>query len=402
MDTKIDVTEFTDVLQVTQREISKLQTTEPTGTVYQLLLREYRAETYIFQNRLLGMVSNKKNELIRRIKSAKCSKAFISIPGPASCGTTEYEQYIKLRINKLEETVKTLLTVFDTIVIVPAPLAVDCLGYNIEEFSYGGISHDGVFISDAYREIVLRFCLAHPYLVYYGAIIPLPLIGNSENRWCHSAFNLPPMPKPYSGNPYGKTKDAECENLVNLLLERIVAEKLGCVHINPHSFDRPYIGDLALPAEKELGRAIVELKVPYLQDIDLRTLLILRESLCDQRHQFANFVFDAIRSNPSKSIEVFEELEKRFLAIKAEYLKLQQETFGTTAQIIIGSVVFAMSVNGDFGTYGPTLQYVLGGSGALYKLVPLILKYRKYQLKVNDGSYFYLAKIKQYGQNESE
>jgi hypothetical protein len=286
-------------------------------------------------------------ETLNQLRRFKGSKALISIPSfsllPPSPETKA----------NFEARLKTLLCVFDTVIIVPSPCGVSCHRYFFNELSYGGADFANAYISPSFSQIAVQILTENNKLVETGALTAIPLLGESKHRWSHPELSIPSFSTPYT-NSRGKlsvdVSMAEQEDFLDLATERILAERLEAIHVNAFSFDRPYVGDLRLPAHADVGKAILEIGIPALLNVSLRDLADIRLDLAKERRAFSKHIFDALKSDPRNATMVSAELTTAAERLKEQYTKCLQSAKGLTSQILVKSTVFALSATGTLGS----------------------------------------------------
>ena len=187
----------------------------------------------------------------------------------------------------LEEVVKQALCLADLVILVPSPLWVSCdhpRSIRYSEFNLESVTLAGCFsVSMRVLNKVARLMVNESELFDDGSVTFLPVLGDTLHRWSNVDLSLPEFPKPYSEKRTEySTSDVHLEALYGLLSERVVAERLGAVHMNVASFETAILGDFVLARPDHSGRlkrSLVDIVLPDPGCLPFSSIRLIRDEV---------------------------------------------------------------------------------------------------------------------------
>lgn len=200
----------------------------------------------------------------------------------------------------LESVLKLSLCLASVTIVVPAPLWVSCGGQTrFCEFNYGSVGRNGWNSAAGVNKKISDLAVRVPQVFEDGVVTFLPVLGESLHRWFDPELDLPELPSPYSTDPrHYTTLDIQMEALYGLCSERLVAERMGAIHLNSASFLSPVLNDFWFQSQIQPDSwkcDPVEVNIPDFTLLSTSDVLQLRQEFAGDFSFFATALTDALQ-----------------------------------------------------------------------------------------------------------
>lgn len=289
----------------------------------------------------------------------------------------------------LESVLKLSLCLASLTIVVPAPLWVSCGGQTRYcEFNYGSIGTNGWNSAAGVHTKVADLAVRIPRVFEDSVVTFLPVLGESLHRWSDPELDLPELPTPYSTAPRDYTNlDIQLEALYGLCSERLMAERVGAIHLNSASFSSPVLNDFWIQSEIQPDnqkRGPVELSIPDFALLSISDVFQLRQEFAADFSQFATALRDTLQPSPDSTQTADQALEG--LRVSAANFIHQLGPVLASKRAVKNEFgqerVFALGNNGKL-THA--INFVTAGGG-LHDFIDLITG--NHRLKIRDSSLF--------------
>ena len=289
----------------------------------------------------------------------------------------------------LERVLKLSLCLASVTIVVPAPLWVSCGGdTRYCEFNYGSIGTNGWNSAAGVHRKISDLAARVPRLFEDGVVTFLPVLGESLHRWSHPALDLPELPTPYSTAARDYTNlDIQLEALYGLCSERLVAERLGALHLNSASFLSPVLNDFWIHSKIQPDngeRSLVEVSIPDFTLLSTFDVFELRQEFAADFSLFATALRDALQPRPDSPQTAAQALEG--LRFTTAHLSRQLESALANKRAVKNDLgqerIFALGNNGKL-THA--IDFLTAGGG-FPDFVNLITG--NHRLNIRDSSLF--------------
>lgn len=212
----------------------------------------------------------------------------------------------------LETVLKLSLCLASVTIVVPAPLWVSC-GEQTRycEFNYRSVGTNGWNSAPDVQKKISDLAVRIPRVFEGGVVTFLPVLGESLHRWSGPELDLPELPFPYSTHPSQYTTlDIQMEALYGLCSERLVAERMGAIHLNPSSFLSPVLNDFWIQSKTQPDNwKPVEFSIPDFTVLSTSDVLQLRQEFATDFSVFATALRDALRPRADSAVTAKQALE---------------------------------------------------------------------------------------------
>jgi hypothetical protein len=317
---------------------------------------------------LFDLSASEANDIFEEIRDYKGSKIVVSC-------TEE---------SNLEDVLKLSLCLANLTIIVPAPLWVRCSEQQTRycEFNYESIGVNGWNSAAGVQQKISDLAVYDPGLFKDGLVTFLPILGRSPHRWSDPELNLPELPASYSTYPTHDTTISTTEALYGLISERLVAEKMGAIHLNSASFLSPVLNDFLFRSKTEED-GLMEISVPDFGLLSISDVVRLRREFADDFSRFATSIRDALQVRPSPSKDSKQAHEA--LCVSSTSLK-----FRLTSETIVEKELDQIRISAVGRNAGVRRGIdCLAEAGALHDSINRIMW--KHQLKLRESSFFVSA-----------
>lgn len=294
----------------------------------------------------------------------------------------------------LAKVLKQALWFADRVIIVPAPLWVSCAypeTRTYAEFNFESIGlKSSCHFSAGLLQNLSRLIAKETQVFDHGVATFLPLLGESQHRWSHSALGLPQLPRLDSGlgHHYGPLS-VFVEALYGLCSERLAAERLGAMHLNAASFTKPVFGDLMIGKQQtgEWVHYLWEVSIPDLSMLSLSDVARIRRQLPEAASQFSSVARRLLSSGTADShatSAMVEDLQNSATTL-TQHVESALAPFGTSNHLQKTTVVFGSG--GQQGGISATVDFVQRG-GTLLDLSRLITESGDKRLEFSEDSFW--------------
>lgn len=289
----------------------------------------------------------------------------------------------------LERVLKLSLCLASLTIVVPAPLWVSCGGQTQYcEFNYRSVGTNGWNSAAGVQKKISDLAVRVPQVFDEGVVTFLPVLGESLHRWSDPELDLPELPFPYSTQPsHYTTLDIQMEALYGLCSERLVAERIGAIHLNSSSFVSPVLNDFWIQSKIQPDnrkRALVEFSIPDFTVLSTSDVLRLRQEFATDFSVFATALRDALRPRADSAVTAKQALEG---------LRISTVNLGRRLGSVLSSHVAAKNEPGQvrifaLGNKGRVIHAVnfLTAGGEFHDFINLITS--NHRLKIRDSSLF--------------
>ncbi len=294
----------------------------------------------------------------------------------------------------LETVLKLSLCFADLAIIGSAPLWVYCgstapVEFNSESVGSGRWWNAASGVLKNMSDLLVRERQA----LDEGAVTFLPVLGESPHRWSHPDLELPELPCPFSKHQETHTKlDIQMEALYGLCSERLAAEKLGAMHLNPSSFLNPVLGDFAVARVTQAGgwmRHLTEMSIPDVTRLSVSEILGLRRERPDLFLQFSRTILNVLQANGQGSQIAGSgggdlRLSAADFGRELDYLSAKKASAKTDH---LERSTFVLAKGGLRGGISPAVEFLIEG-GTFHDFVNLITNTGDLRLKIRKDSLF--------------
>jgi hypothetical protein len=292
----------------------------------------------------------------------------------------------------LESLLKLSLCLASVTIVVPAPLWVSCVGETRYcEFNYGSVGTNGWHSAAGVHQKISDIAIRVPQVFEDGVVTFLPVLGESLHRWSHPELDLPELPSPYSAHPkHYATADIHMEALYGLCSERLVAERMGAIHLNSVSFSDPVLNDFWIQSQTQADNqksGLVEVSIPDFTLLSVSDVVRLRQEFAEDFSLFATALRDALHPRLDSSHTAEQALEG---------LEVSTANLGSQLRSVLAGKMAARNEPGQkrilaVGKNGGVTHAIdfLTTGGELYGFINLIM--RDHRLKIRDSSLFAAA-----------
>jgi len=293
----------------------------------------------------------------------------------------------------LESVLKLSLCLASLTIIVPAPLWISCGGSETRycEFNYESVGTNGWNSAAGVHRKISDLAVRFPRVFEDGVVTFLPVLGESLHRWSDPELDLPELPSPYSTSPRGgTTQNIRREALYGLCSERLVAERLGAIHLNSASFVSPVLNDFWIQSKVQPDNCDpVEVSIPDFTLLSSFDVLQLRREFAADFSLFATALRDALqaRHDPTQTAaQALEELRVSIANLSRQLASVL--TSKAAAKNEFGQErVFALGNNGKL-THAIDFLTAGGGFDDFINLIR-----GNYRLRIRDRSVFAAAQF---------
>lgn len=328
-------------------------------------------------------------------------------------------------IGQIVNLSKILPMFCDHVIFSPAPLYTSC-GHLWSELSYMMSGSGDTFISDI--KIFSLLASARP-LVEKGDILFLPFRGGFQ-RWNYPKLKLPRYPclcyknlikdadtdVPEFIKPLIEEDPFLAEGLLQLYLDNLVSNELGCIHALPATTNMNFaISDLSAELNNnELDNfstneayALLNLRIPYVENISYVDLAKLKEEEYDSFKAFRNSIVDAL-DEINDSVENNSNVDRQVARIQRYYIdeplhdldyRLEQltkyQSYRMAGYSLASTSMILASTLGE-GVFKTAAQAI--GAVSVIQIYEKLIEYLERKSELKNNSIFFALKAKKLGE----